>query len=479
MKKKLIVIVFTLVLPFVFYSCDDEMMDQNVIAYDVELSDIEKRFLDYEQLKSAHESEWQLFVNEILIDLKKQNKHKRFINKFVEKYGYPNWEMARLFKGNEETVAQIPVLKDDACETGAIILVVKDNKKLKFKLLLRDKFDQFANNKKPLPDMEKIRDLFIIFDFLSYGESAYLPGGKIVFGDENPENEMLKSAGEWVENYYCYTLYVSMGDYSTLRWECESWFVYSPVTDEYAEGSPSGGGGTSEWYEEGSSGGSGTSTEPNPITPELIVLFNKYPCLDNILNTLMSGTVVDLENLTINSTLASDILSTFKLSKTVNLTLEVLDLQSSNVNGRTIRIEGTNDYKIILNESYVESATDLSIARTMIHEIMHANLLYKFDKKEEEYSVLLEMFYETQNPSENDLHHSYFADSLIPIIRDNLYEWCRQSSLAVSLDYCEMLAWAGLDGILEYENHPDKSEIAQININEKTNNSNAKGRNCN
>ena len=41
------------------------------------------------------------------------------------------------------------------------------------------------------------------------------------------------------------------------------------------------------------------------------------------------------------------------------------------------------------------------------------------------------------------------------------------------------MAWGGLDGIPEYESHPDYLEIKTILINEKLNNYDAKGRDCN
>ena len=208
-------------------------------------------------------------------------------------------------------------------------------------------------------------------------------------------------------------------------------------------------------------------------------IFKDYTCTKNILRILSDGTNVDVKNLKINPTFTASILSLFDMSETVNLILDVQDAENPDNNATTTRIENSNEYKITFNSSYLNTATDLSIARTFIHEILHANLLYKFDKKEDEFSSILVLFRETGNPSENYLHHQYIADHLVPTIANNLYEWCRGASLYVDYSYCEKMAWAGLIGVPEYESHPKKSEIERINVNEKLNNNEAKGRDCN
>ncbi len=202
-------------------------------------------------------------------------------------------------------------------------------------------------------------------------------------------------------------------------------------------------------------------------------------CINGILKTLSGGTSPDIKNLKLNPNLTAKILEFFELDKTVKLTLDVRNLNNDYINAKAVS-RSNNEYQIIFNSIYVKNATDLSIARTFIHEIMHVYLYKKFDRMEEtEYSDLLKILKQSKSSSEGFMHHSYFADNLIPIIADNLYEWCRQSSLFVSYDYCKKMAWSGLAGIPEFENHPDKSQINRINNNEKTNNYAAKGRNCN
>lgn len=234
--------------------------------------------------------------------------------------------------------------------------------------------------------------------------------------------------------------------------------------------------------------GDATETDNNCLmcpNPELHAEFDNHPCLETILNTLMSGSDVDLTNFTINPTLTADILNLFDMSNTVNLNIKVDYIGDPDVNGRTTRTSA-NNYEIVLNKTYVNSATDLSIARTMIHEIIHANLLYKYDLRDKPFNELVQIHLNSMlsdpSLSEKELanitHHTYMANNLLPIISNNLYEWCRQSSLAVDKSYCDKLSWGGLNGVPDFEILPNKYEIENLLLNEKLNNYEAEGRKC-
>ena len=207
---------------FLFHSCQKENVDEVVPVLDNgELSSIEKRFLDPGNLKSGGDEQKADFVAQILSDMERQDKEQHFIGNFVKRYGYPDWEMTRFFTDEEQTVAQVAVSRDESCETEAVILCVKDQNKLKYRLFVRDKLDKFKENKKPIPTYNKIRDLFIIFDFQKYGESNYLPEGEIYSGTKDEVQE--KSAEYYMMIETCYTIIVtnSVGELLSMRNECE------------------------------------------------------------------------------------------------------------------------------------------------------------------------------------------------------------------------------------------------------------------
>ena len=251
---------------FLFHSCQKENVDEVVPVLDNgELSSIEKRFLDPGNLKSGGDEQKADFVAQILSDMERQDKEQHFIGNFVKRYGYPDWEMTRFFTDEEQTVAQVAVSRDESCETEAVILCVKDQNKLKYRLFVRDKLDKFKENKKPIPTYNKIRDLFIIFDFQKYGESNYLPEGEIYSGTKDEVQE--KSAEYYMMIETCYTIIVtnSVGELLSMRNECE--YEYRWAT---AGGSSSGSGSGSStgsengdyyvnWYDEENGVGGSTS----------------------------------------------------------------------------------------------------------------------------------------------------------------------------------------------------------------------------
>ncbi|WP_027127529.1 hypothetical protein [Gelidibacter mesophilus] len=73
----------------------------------------------------------------------------------------------------------------------------------------------------------------------------------------------------------------------------------------------------------------------------------------------------------VNLTFAESILKLFNDSNTFNLSINNDNLKK-NVNGRTIGAS------ITIGNDYLKKATDLSIARTMVHEMVHAYLGVKY-----------------------------------------------------------------------------------------------------
>ena len=111
MKKLCAIALFASII-LVIGSCEKEMIVEEEFSLNVE----ELPFFDDDELKSGNGNLKDLFIETIKNDLSQQNQKKRFISKFVKKYGYPDWEMVRWFKNENEVVAQIPVFKDDGCE---------------------------------------------------------------------------------------------------------------------------------------------------------------------------------------------------------------------------------------------------------------------------------------------------------------------------------------------------------------------------
>jgi hypothetical protein len=235
-------------------SCQDKKITEDIYS----LSEMEIRFLNQslpDNLKSADYNAKQTFIQKITKDLERQNKEKRFIKNYVEKYGYPDWQMVRWFKSNGETVAHIPLFFDNGTETQAVMLAVEYDNKIKFRLFERDNFEKYAKNKKPVPSAEIIKNLFIIFDFQKFGESSYLPKGYFVVSNETPAN-LKSTAGYFYDDcFYVATYYGE--ELIRIYEDCATYYIWGG--DEMAEPETSG-------------GDAGDASDPSGVEPAPIPL---------------------------------------------------------------------------------------------------------------------------------------------------------------------------------------------------------------
>ena len=215
-----------------------------------------------------------------------------------------------------------------------------------------------------------------------------------------------------------------------------------------------------------------------------------------------------LENPTpnVSRTFSESILKLFNESKTVNLTIANGDLEGTN---------GTTTVtSITISNTYLEKATQLSIARTMIHEMIHAYLNVKYSSPllfdpDNGYDFRLKMDkYAIDNGianiNSNEFHHE-FMGQYIDAMAASLLIWDEKYGSRTNLgwEYYRSMAFGGLvyvkkdakgNAILDdagnpiYEdtdsfkslvpNKSDREKINDILKNEQYGNRNAKGKKC-
>ena len=187
--------------------------------------------------------------------------------------------------------------------------------------------------------------------------------------------------------------------------------------------------------------------------------------------------------------LAANILSFFENSTEFNITYKIGSIEG---NGYCNKIDNSrSNYEIIINNNYVNSATNLSIARTIIHETIHAHLLYitygmQYEERQnsKEWVALQEIF---KGPlagdrSNNTIQHEYMT-GIVNLISNCLYDWAYKNNLNIDRTYCWNLAWGGLQNTQVYETKVknrelNNSTITQILLTEQNNELNAKGEPC-
>jgi len=166
----------------------------------------------------------------------------------------------------------------------------------------------------------------------------------------------------------------------------------------------------------------------------------------------------------------------------------------SGANAVTNRVDGIN--VITLDNDYLESATTLSIARTMIHETVHAYLLehtYDMHLRTNYHTFdLMVMYLEKYEDNWNDTHHAAMADFVLGMAV-SLYNWDKNfgaSGGSLGFDYYYKMSFGGLINPTNPTELIDEakplipagSSWTQINqiLNKEANGSNhAKGAKCN
>ena len=265
-----------------------------------------------------------------------------------------------------------------------------------------------------------------------------------------------------------------------------------------------------DWEFEYSSGGGGggtttTPTEEEEEEEEEDKIDNNLtdPCARTLFKQLLSGIFADdplkpeinLLNETLNFNEA--ILALFSESTKFHYTIENGDLANPKASAHTI---GST---ITLNNLYLSNATELSIARTIIHETLHTYLNLKYqnplDLNNMSFRQKMDLFASEYgfNPNgderdKNRFHHE-FMGQYVDAMAYSLYEWDKSYGTGGNLgwDYYYKMAAAGLsyedsDGNGQFTDsfyalfteNEDIQEVIDITNNEKEGNDKAKGTKC-
>jgi len=118
------------------------------------------------------------------------------------------------------------------------------------------------------------------------------------------------------------------------------------------------------------------------------------------------------------------------------------------------------------------NASDLSVARTMLHESVHAYLVAFFKNDplaaSKSYSQLLQDYYQTQDA--NFAHHQEMARNFVNNLALALQEFGSNNGYNNPLQFYTDLAWGGLEGTTYFANlsQTDKNRIGNIILIELT-----------
>jgi|GEM_PF-2605718 len=254
---------------------------------------------------------------------------------------------------------------------------------------------------------------------------------------------------------------------------------------------------------EGNTGGYFNETWEYHTTPiRSIITDSLTPCAQNLIDTLRTyhGNIFDTVLNNIFGT-SRDYDLKFLIAKNFLIDTTVAATTRSQL----------NNYGTYFGESihfqpkYLSSATQLSIASTILHESIHAYLNYLFitnaDQTAEQFKAFVQLYsfinlnelYKNDNSElatkikvayaqsdQNWHHHNVMATKYIASISELLK---RVDGNRLSDSYYFAMAWGGLMKTKAWNDLPNRGydtiHIKNINFNEDTGNSNAQGKRCN
>lgn len=199
------------------------------------------------------------------------------------------------------------------------------------------------------------------------------------------------------------------------KWECTMGsdgtgdFTNDPAPDE-PDGLPRTGGTTAPTY-------------PEPEVDKIDTDQLNNPCVKNIINELQekdSHSSVIPELGTEASHLSQIILDLFKNASNLKLTFKIDNL--GNVNAKTNADVLAGEYTITLDDSYVQNATQLAIARTLIHETVHAWLSYLNQQPPSDLKTELLTYLQSNGYDYEAAQHMLMAD-YAPALASSLAAW--------------------------------------------------------
>ncbi|RXG22387.1 hypothetical protein [Leeuwenhoekiella marinoflava] len=272
------------------------------------------------------------------------------------------------------------------------------------------------------------------------------------------------------------------------------WLMLDPETGGGGQGSTTN---TGPSWDYGPGGGGGGYLQP--IVEDKIDNQLTDPCAYQIFTELENGIFqsdvlkpeMQVPNNPENLNFSEAILKLFNDSPNTNLIIQNGNTGISNAN--------TVGATITIGNNYLTTATQLSISRTIIHEMVHAyiNALYSnviefssfsFRQKIERYAVD-----NGYSIGSNTFHHN-FMGRYVEAMAYSIYEWDKNYGTGGTLgwDYYKAMAYGGMfqvdsNGNIAAETDtfkalvPDSNErqkIADIVLNESNGNNDAKGTEC-
>lgn len=189
------------------------------------------------------------------------------------------------------------------------------------------------------------------------------------------------------------------------------------------------------------------------VDPCVVVIINKLALKD-----VQNLTVPDIGQLDGTGHLSQGILDLFDSFDDLDIIFKVEEAGTGkNASTSVVTVSGSPAINIIIDEEFVQNATKLAIARTIIHESLHGYLLYATATySQSETAELISNYREENNVDLQVAHHEYMIQ-FVEAIGHSLSVWDNKQQ---NIDYYNKLAWSG--GMLASDT------FAQLSLQQRT-----------
>ena len=365
------------------------------------------------------------YIQNLVSYLKQKGDTASFRKTFALEYGIPLWRKATVLKQGSVTSMLVP-LKD--CEanfiSGIWIFEVKDGY-IRYNVARNEQCKSYYKELEPF-----FRELEQSLFGIKQKGAGYMRKGGILKGFEEVQTE------------YCVWTNVCDGP-----WVLHCWYVHdlSFYRDEDGDA--------------GSSGG-GVIPDPKPEVDTKDPSF-KDTKADCVFKKLVGATATTIYN---PNTVVGLNLKNYWGKEGFNCKFVISDTLSYNKNAWT-KYNGCNEVIIVLRENYVNEASTIDLARTIIHETIHAFIFSEIALQDytnnylgvkglspdSDFGLLWNRYRDTRGTY--NVQHESMADNYIKTIRDGLKDFLARnpSSETFSDSELESIAWAGLHNTSEYQ----------------------------
>jgi hypothetical protein len=173
------------------------------------------------------------------------------------------------------------------------------------------------------------------------------------------------------------------------------------------------------------------------------------PCQKSVVKNLMNSC----------SPFINTINQTFTISNNTNINFSNGTIPNANAYTNPFYSGSPQSHTISIrfDNSYLENATNLSIAASTLHELVHAYLINLYLSGQlvatsSDYNTLLNafiVFYDNQvpdtfDPLDNEIHNA--MKDFIDKMANSLYNYAQSQNISVTPSYCEQMAWGTMYG---------------------------------